>query len=107
MSLLAQDQWGTFADRQAKRAGASRTLIARRVDRGHWTRFAEGSLGFPDWPASYERSLWAALHCADELAVVGGRAAAALYGAIGFPRNTLELLVPFSARNRNPIALVR
>ena len=107
LALLAQDQWGTFADRQARSLGASRSLIDRRVRSKDWIRFAEGSLGFPDWPPSFERSMFAGLHAAHRDAVVGGMSAAALLGFKGFPRNRLEILVPHGTRNRSPLVVVR
>lgn len=107
LALLARDQWGTFSAGQARAVGASRSLIDRRVRSKEWVRFAEGSFGLPDWPPSFERSLFAGLHAADGRALVGAMSAAALLGVQGFPRNRLEILVPHGARNRNPIAVVR
>lgn len=107
LALLAQDQFGTFSCRQALRLGASRSLLHRRVASGRWLRFAEGSLGFPGWPPSFERSLWSGLHAAHPSAQVGPLSAAALYRMRGFARNRLEILVPHDARNRNPLLVVR
>ena len=106
MSLLAQERWGTFGDRDAKAHGASRSYIKRKVDDGLWVRFAEGSLGYPDWPPSFERSTWASLHCACVGAQVGPWAAAAIYGIAGFPRTRLQVLVPHGSRHTNAIATV-
>ena len=107
IAAYAQQHWGTFSYRVARELGASRTFIARRMEQGAWHRFAEGSFGFHDWPASYERSLWAALHAATQGTLVGGWAAAAIYAFTGFPRTKFELLVPHGTRHLNPIALVR
>ena len=107
LALLAQDQYGTFADRQARRLGASRALTKRRLDSGAWVRLATGALGFPQWPASFERSIWAGLHAACEESMVAPLSAATLYGVKGFPPRRFEVLVPHGKHHDNPVALVR
>ena len=106
VQIVARDQWGTFGDRQAKSFGASRQFIARRLERRDWVRLAEGALGFPDWPPSYERSVWTSLHAGHAAALVGPLAAAALYGFKTFARNRFDLLTPHGTTHSNPIAVV-
>lgn len=103
----AEDHWGTFPDRKVIELKGSRMYIARRLGKGTWLRLAEGALGLPGWPVSFQRSLWTAVHAAPVTALVGPLSAAALYDVTGFPRNRFELLVPHGSTNTNPIAKVR
>ena len=61
IAALAQLQYGVFARQQALDAGASSSLIKRRVAAERWQRVAPGVYGLPGHPASFRRSVWIAL----------------------------------------------
>ena len=106
IEALARSQHGVFSRRQALLAGATASLVDRRVNSGAWLRLAPGVYALAGNPATWHRQLKAA-----ELSVAGsavcGRAAAALHRLTGFRPSRPELVVPRTGSARNVLAVVR
>jgi Transcriptional regulator, AbiEi antitoxin len=106
IEALARRQHGVFSRRQALLAGATSSLINRRVQSGAWLRLGPSVYALPGNQPTWRRQLKAA-----ELSVQGaavcGRAAAALNRLTGFRPARPEIVVPATASARSDLAVVR
>lgn len=91
LESLARAQKGAITRRQALGLGMSSSAIGRRLTSGEWLRVCEGVYRVAVVPASWEQSLWAAVLCLGEDAVVSHRAAAALLKLPGYEPGIIEV----------------
>ncbi|MGQ0616249.1 MAG: hypothetical protein ACT4PW_04555 [Acidimicrobiia bacterium] len=105
IARIAQRQHGVFSIGQTGRAGASEGLRRRRVDTGAWLRLDSGVYALAGHPPTFLRQCWAAVLGAPGSAV-GGLAAAALHGVVGFGEVRPEIVVPSTCNSRNRLARV-
>ena len=103
---IAAVQWGLFSRHQAIGAGATDSLIQRRIRSGLWSVAVPGVFGVPGHPPSFRRSVWAAWLAAPSGAVVSHWSAGNLRRLPGFPPNRFTLTVPHGSTHRNPVATV-
>lgn len=103
---LAAAQFGVFSRRQALAAGATDSLIHRRVRQGRWLVAAPGVLAVPGHPPSFRRSLWIAWLAAPATAVVSHWSGGNLQRLPGFAPNRFTLVVPHGTTYLNPVARV-
>ena len=100
---------GSTACSRARRrssAGMTRHEIEGLVSSGRWLGRRRRVYALASHPSTWEQRLMAAV-LGEPDAAVGGRSAAALHGLTGFRPGRPEIVVPRSAQNRSPIALVR
>ncbi|MDQ3679804.1 MAG: endonuclease domain-containing protein [Actinomycetota bacterium] len=93
VARLALSQYGAFSRAQALRVGATDRVVGRRIAAGAWLTLEPGTYALRAAPASWHRSLMAAVLAAGPPAVVSHRAAAALHGFAGFRRGCPEIVV--------------
>lgn len=105
VEAVARRQHGVFTLAQARRAGASRNQVSRRVATGAWIRLDPSVYALAAMPATWRRALKAA-ELSAEGAGVSGRAALNLHGLPGFPPGRIEITVPSGASGRSRLALV-
>jgi very-short-patch-repair endonuclease len=100
---LVAVQHGAFSRAQAVELGCSRDMIDWRLSVGEWvpTRFTS-VYRLPSHPDSWRQRLWGAWLWAPAGSLVGGRAAAALYGLDRCPEGPIELLLPPNAKHATP-----
>ena len=96
VAQLAQRQYGAFSRAQAKAAGASSSLIDRRLRSGAWLRAAPGVYSLPGVPPGWYQRLWIAHLHATARSAVSHEAAAAIHEFTGFPRGRVVVTVPHS-----------
>lgn len=80
-------------------------MIRRRLESGAWIRLAPGVYAVASAPPKWERQLAAAVLSQPE-AIVAGASAAHLLGFEGFRKGRPEIVVPYGANARSPIARV-
>jgi hypothetical protein len=97
---LSERQHGVFSERQARRAGFTRSAIRHRRDRGIWTRAAPRVLRPRGAPMTKHAVLMAAVLSLGDDCVVSHQSAAALHGLPGF-----SLLPPEVTVLRRPHAV--
>jgi len=94
LQALARTQHGLFTLAQARSAGATRTALARAVDR-RWLRpVRRGVYAFGGRPPSRWESITAATLAAGPEAVISHRSAAEIHGFWGIAAATPELTIP-------------
>ena len=98
LARLARRQYGLVSRMQAMEAGASRSLIQRRLDSGRWERLFTGVYRLAGTVPSLQQRLLATSLAAGEGAVVSYRAAALLWAPEGFTGEVLEISVPRARR---------
>ena len=98
IAKLAAKQHGLFTRRQAMDAGASSSLVDRRLKSGRWVVAQPGVYGMPGAPMTWERRTMAACLAAGPDAVVSHRSAAVLHGFTRFRPGPPELTVPLDGR---------
>src|SRR4051794_26466142 len=103
---LARKQYGAFNHPQAKAVGFSNTMIHDRVHRGSWLRLAPVVYALPSAAPSWQRQYKAA-ELSTPGAAIAELAAAKLHKFDGFRTVRPELVVPYTAKTRNPLARVR
>jgi hypothetical protein len=106
IDAIARRQHGAFNSGQARRAGATRDIVRRRRQSGHWLTLDRGVFALPSHPGTWLRQAMAAT-LGERNAVVSGRSAAALHGFPGFRRAHIEITVPRSSNHRSRLATVR
>jgi very-short-patch-repair endonuclease len=102
---LMASQSGVISRSQAIELAATPSFIRTRVDRGDWTRLAPSIYASTSAPATWELKLWAALLYHDP-SLAGGRSAAYLHGFEGVRASRPEILIPYGANSRSPLARV-
>jgi len=88
---LAASQHGILDRAQVSAFGMSRYAISRRVAAGEWEMVLPAVYRLSGAPVTWFQKLMAAVLWAGPGAAVSHRAAAALYGLPGFPRDTVEV----------------
>lgn len=106
IARLAATQHGAFSRRQVLAAGGSDALIARRIKAGIWQRLTVGVYRHCAHRPTFETWCIAAV-LGEPVAVLSGRAAAALHGLTGFGPCRPEITVPRGANHRSQLAVVR
>ena len=101
---LARSQHGAWSRRQAFDAGASESLIDRRLRSGAWLRLDAGVYGSPAAPPTWHRSVIAAV-LAEPWAVASHRSAAVLHGLEGFRPGRPEVTILPGANARGRLAI--
>jgi very-short-patch-repair endonuclease len=105
-AALSRRQHGAFAARQLLAAGATRSLITRRVAAGHWIRLETGVFAMPGNPGTWRRQVKAA-ELGHPDASVSGATAAVLHPLAGFRPGRPEVTVPHGCEYRTTLARVR
>jgi hypothetical protein len=106
IARLAKRQHGAFARRQVLALGGTDRMISRRTLTGRWVRLAHGVYALSDHPATWSRTLMAAV-LGEPRAAIGGSAAAALHGLSGFRPGRVTIVVPPGSNHRSSVAVVR
>lgn len=104
VARLSRKQHGAWSRRQALGAGCSAKMISSRVASGEWIRLDNGVYAHLAAPATWERSLLAAV-LAEHWAVVSHRSAAALHQLAGFRPGRPEITIRPGANARGRLAL--
>jgi very-short-patch-repair endonuclease len=107
LAALAATQWGLITVAQAKAAGADRSLVARRVAAGRWSRAGRHVLRIDGAPPCWEQALLAAVLDVGPEAVATLDSAAALWELPGYRRSHAEVLVPLGGPHRPARGRVR
>jgi very-short-patch-repair endonuclease len=105
LGLVAARQDGAFNRRQAWSVGYSNRAIERLLSEGSWSRLDDHVFAHTGSPATWRRSLRAAV-LSRPVAYAAGRSAARLHGFSGLPVSRPEILVPFDGNARSPLARV-
>lgn len=100
---LLRRQHGALARRQAVAAGFTTAMIRARVRSGAWTAHRLRSIYLDaGHAASWDQELWAAHLWGGPLSMLGGRAAAAIYGLERCAPGPVDLLMPRGAKHGAP-----
>jgi very-short-patch-repair endonuclease len=100
VAQLAAAQHGALSRAQALGAGATSSLIQRRVASGRWQRVADGVYVIAGSKPTWHRRLLVACLDAGPSAVASHRAAAALHGLHDSRQGPPEVLLPFGSTSR-------
>lgn len=100
----ARSQHGAWSRRQALAAGASESLIERRLRTGGWLRLDTAVYGSPGAPPTWGRSIMAAV-LAEPWAVASHRSAAVLHNLEGFRPGRPEITIRPGASARGRLAI--
>lgn len=103
---IAGRQHQVFSRQQARGAGASASLLSRRLATGRLVACGTSALHLPGVSLTYRGRLMAGLLDLGSDALVSGRSAAHLLGLDGFEEGPLEFLVPRQARGRRTAGVV-
>jgi hypothetical protein len=104
IARLARRQHGAWARRQAFAVGASESLMDRRLRRGRWVRLDTAVYGSPSAPATWHRSIAAAV-LAEPWAVASHQSAAVLHQLAGFRRGRPVITIRPDANARGRLAI--
>ena len=102
---LARRQHGVFSVAQARKAGATKSMIETRRGNGRWLQLAPSVYALPGNPPTWHRQVMAA-HLALPGSAVSGLACACLQELDGCRAVRPELTVPRSSTNRSALATV-
>src|SRR5581483_637664 len=105
IEALARRQHGVFNRTQALQAGASSSLIDRRLASGAWVLLDHSVYALRSHPFSFLRQCWAATLSMPG-AVVAGSTAAAIWGFTGYRPGGIEIAVTPTISARSRIATV-
>lgn len=105
IARLARRQHGAFSVTQARRAGATRSMIETRRGKGRWLQLAPAVYALPGNPPTWHRQVMAA-HLALPGSAVSGLAGAHLHELDGCRPVRPELTVPRASSNRSALATV-
>ena len=106
LSSMSAQQLGLFTRDDARAVGLSRERLRRLVERGVVERAAPSVFRFSAAPRSWEQRVLAAVLDGGPECVASHRTAAALHGFDGFPRDTVEILLPMRIRHRRTAVVV-
>lgn len=95
---LAAARHGVFSRWEAIRAGATKSMIWRRVNAGRWERLHQGVYRLAGVPRSWPQMLMAACLGGGAGAVASHRSAAALWELAGVEPGEIEISVPRGRR---------
>jgi very-short-patch-repair endonuclease len=98
-------QYGIINHAQARKAGLTPRMIERRVESGRWRHLARGLYAVSSAPPTWHQRLAAAVLYHNQ-AVVTGNSAAKLHGLEVPTVKRPEVMVPFTANARSPLAKV-
>jgi hypothetical protein len=101
---LARRQHGLWTRTQALSAGASGSLIDRRLRSGAWLRLDTSVYGSPAARATWHRSVMAAV-LAERVAIASHRTAAALFALAGFRPGRPHVTIPAGAHARGRLSI--
>ncbi len=102
---LARGQHGVFSTTQARKAGATRSMVDTRRRSGQWLQLAPAVFALPGNPPTWHRQMMAA-HLAVPRSSVAGLAAGRLLELDGYRPVRPELRVPRGAAHRTALATV-
>ena len=102
IARLAEAQYGVFSREQAKRFGATKGMMQRRVATGRWDQVSADVFRLTGTVPLWRQSLMAACLAWGEGAAISYRAAAALWRLLGFDVEIVELSVPRGRRRNAP-----
>ena len=85
VAALAATQHHCFSRQQAREAGASASLIDRRLRAGRWTILHPGVYAVAESPDPWLQRVWAAVLAVGSDVVVSHTSAAALHGSPAIP----------------------
>jgi very-short-patch-repair endonuclease len=106
VARLATTQEALWSRAQARGAGASRSLVRRRVASGRWIDHGHGVYGPPGVPWNHRRRLWAGHLAVGPASVVSHEAAAELHGFTGYQNGAVVLTRPHSGHSAFPAMTV-
>ncbi|CAN5153581.1 type IV toxin-antitoxin system AbiEi family antitoxin domain-containing protein [soil metagenome] len=92
--------------KQARECGLSDSAVLRRVQSGHWERYAQGIFHVSDQPFTTASWIRAAVWSYGDLAVASGTAAAWWHDLTASPPEMVEVTVPRNSHGR-PRSLTR
>ena len=99
VATVAARQHGVFTTEDARRAGASSSLITRRLDAGRWMRLAPGVYSIAGTALTWERSVSSAVLRVGGLVAASHRTAAHIHGLYGRPRRIEVVTMVTGKRN--------
>jgi hypothetical protein len=106
IATYARRQLGVFSRAQARRAGASDSLIERRRAAGLWLTLDPAVFALPSHQATWQQRCMASV-LAEPKAVLWGRTGGTIHGFDGFRHGRVEITVPPGSNHRSRLARVR
>lgn len=92
IAALARGQYGAFTREQAlAQAGATASMIQRRLASGKWIKIHNDVFSFPSSPATWHRSLIAAVFAAGTTAAASHRSGAEIWRLSGYEPGIVEI----------------
>lgn len=104
LARLAGRQHGLWTRRQALEAGITPSMMRTRLSNGRWVKLDTAVYGTPSAPATWKRSVMAAV-LAEPWAVASHRSAAVIHGLDGFRQGRPEVTIRPGANARGRLAI--